>query len=87
MNTLISNPKSTLFTSELRFLDVEQSGRTNLTIQGGTTTKIQDYLKNVFIECDVGDIKIHKSLQCLSTLTASKIYSKTEVDALINNIY
>ena len=59
IDTLINNPKSTLFTSYLRFLDVEQAGISNFTIQGGITTKIEDYLKNVLMEFDVADIKIH----------------------------
>ena len=75
------------YTSSLTFQGVNNLSLNTLQIKGGTSgIEIVDFNNNSLMDLDNTQISVNKPLVCSSTVTASNLYNKTDVDALIANI-
>ena len=93
VDTLLTNPLATTYTTSLTFQDVAGTGVNTLQIKGGTSgIQVIDLNNNSLMDLDNTQISVNKPLVCSTTgnftgnVTAPNLYSKTQVDTLIANI-
>ena len=90
VDNIFNTNKHTINTANINFMDVNNLNINTLTIKGGQYIKLIDYLSNSLIDLDNSQISITPPLKLLSNLivngtaSISNIYTKTEVNNLIN---